>query len=135
MGNVGDNGVSGCRLRASATQQLSYMYVPTADVTPICVKLLGSSRQPMTRRLATHPSNTAVRIQIYTIPAGYSILNDVLRASSNENYYTIRTTKDRYAYTAWAFHYRPISLFGKKIPIFTLLVRVAKRLQNLKSMI
>jgi len=65
MSNVGDNSVSSCRLHASETQQLSY--IPMADVTPsvFCVELLWSSRQPMTGRLATHPSNTTVKIQIY----------------------------------------------------------------------
>jgi len=60
VGNVGDNSLSCYRLHASETQQLSH--VPTADATPICVELLGHSRQPMTGRLATHPSNTSVKI-------------------------------------------------------------------------
>ena len=60
VGNVGDNSASSYRVHASETQQLSY--VPMVDATPICtcVELLGQSRQPMTGRLATHPSNAAV---------------------------------------------------------------------------
>jgi len=45
---------------AEETQQLSY--VPTTDTIPVCY-LCGvarGSRQPMTGRLATHPSNTTV---------------------------------------------------------------------------
>ena len=44
------------RLHAYETQQLPW---PT-----ICVELLGDSHQPMTGRLATHPSNTTVNMQI-----------------------------------------------------------------------
>jgi len=33
--NLGDNSVSSYRLHASETQQLSYMYDPMADATPI----------------------------------------------------------------------------------------------------
>jgi len=60
VGNVGDNSASSYRVHASETQQLSYL--PMVDATPICtcVELLGQSRQPMTGRLATHPSNAAV---------------------------------------------------------------------------
>ena len=36
---------------------------PVADTKPICVELLGHSRQTVTGRLATHPSNTAVKIK------------------------------------------------------------------------
>jgi len=46
------------RLRASETQQLSLW--PTLYSSVICVELLGQSCQPMTDRLATHPSNTVV---------------------------------------------------------------------------
>ena len=59
VGSVGDNSVSSYRLHAPETQQL-------ADAAPIrflCGVARGS-RQPMTGRLATHPSNTAVKIQI-----------------------------------------------------------------------
>jgi len=35
---------------------------PTPHPSVVCVELLGSSRQPMTGRLATHPSNTTVKI-------------------------------------------------------------------------
>ena len=54
MGNVGDNTVSSYRLHASETQQL-------ADPSVRTVELLGDSRQPITGRLATHPSNTTVK--------------------------------------------------------------------------
>ena len=37
---------------------------PTPHPSVICVELLGSSRQPMTGRLATHPDNITVKIQI-----------------------------------------------------------------------
>ena len=43
MGNVGDNSVSIYHLHSSETQQLSYV----ANATPICVELLGHSRQPI----------------------------------------------------------------------------------------
>ena len=39
---------------------------PTPHQSVICVELLGHSRQPMTGRLAAHPSNTAVKIYILT---------------------------------------------------------------------
>ena len=69
VSNVGDNSVSGYCLHAYETQQLSY--VPMADATPICycVELLGSSRQPITGRLATHLSNTTVKIQTLSYKA------------------------------------------------------------------
>jgi len=35
---------------------------PTPRPSVVCAELLGHSRQPITGRLATHPSNTAVRI-------------------------------------------------------------------------
>jgi len=44
MGNVGDNSVSSYRLRASETQQLSY--VPMADATPICYQYELALGQP-----------------------------------------------------------------------------------------
>jgi len=52
------------RLHARETQQLSWPTPlwTTPHPSVICVELLGgSSRQPMTGRLATHPSNTTVK--------------------------------------------------------------------------
>jgi len=37
---------------------------PTPHPFVIYVELLGGSRQPMTGRLATHPSNATVKIEI-----------------------------------------------------------------------
>jgi len=53
VGNVGDNNVS---------MHLKHNSWPTPhpSVKLICVELLRGSRQPMTDRLATHPSNTTV---------------------------------------------------------------------------
>ena len=47
------------------TQQLSYVAV----ATPICYlcELIRHGRQPMTGRLATHPSSTAVKIGLQKI--------------------------------------------------------------------
>jgi len=72
VGNVGDNSVESYSLHASETQQLSY--VPMDDATPIviCVELLGGSRQPMTGRLATHPSNTTLKRQVQAVSRPYS---------------------------------------------------------------
>jgi len=75
VGNVGDNSISSYRLHASEIQQLSCApIIPMADATPIwylCGVARGS-RQPMTGRLATHPSNTTVKI--YTVDAFFSAL-------------------------------------------------------------
>ena len=49
MGNVGDNSV----------RHLKYNSWPAPSV--VCMELLGQSRQPVTGRLATHPSNTTVK--------------------------------------------------------------------------
>jgi len=60
VGNAGDNSVSSYRLYASETQQL-------ADATPICylcavARGCWGSLQPMTGRLATHPTNITVKM-------------------------------------------------------------------------
>ena len=60
VGNVGDKSASSYRLHASETQQLSCVPMAVADATPTCMELLGGNRQPVTGRLATHPSNTPV---------------------------------------------------------------------------
>ena len=56
VGNVDDNSVRSYRLHASETQQL-------VDATRMCCLggVARGSRQPMTGRLATHPSNTMVK--------------------------------------------------------------------------
>jgi len=64
VGKVGDNSASSYRLHASETQQLSDVPMAVADATPPVVCVDGSSRQPMTGRLATHPSNTTIRLQL-----------------------------------------------------------------------
>jgi len=51
VGNVGDNGVE--RLKRGSW--------PTPQPSVICVELLGSSRQPVTDRLATHRSSITVK--------------------------------------------------------------------------
>jgi len=57
-----DNRVSSYRVHASETQQLSY--APTPHQCVICVEMLWVSRQPMTGRLATRPSNTTFKMYI-----------------------------------------------------------------------
>ena len=51
---------------AAETQQLSYVYSVYPDgrrhTHLLRAELVGHSRQPMTGRLATHPSDTAVKI-------------------------------------------------------------------------
>jgi len=57
VGNVGDNTLSSYSLRASETQQLSYIPDGRAPrhTRLLSAWLLGGSRRPMTGRLATHP--------------------------------------------------------------------------------
>ena len=57
VGNVGDNSLSSYLVHASETQQLA-----DAISFVVCVELVCGSRQPMTGRLETHPSNTTVKI-------------------------------------------------------------------------
>ena len=53
---------------------------PTPHPSVICVELLEGSRQPMTRRLATHPNNTAVKRAITDDTYADSVvyINDIL---------------------------------------------------------
>ena len=71
VGNVGHYRANSYRLHASETQQLSYVSMAVADANPsvIGVQLLVGSRQPMAARLATHLSNTTVKVWMTNILA------------------------------------------------------------------
>ena len=64
MGNGSDNRVSSYSLHASETQQLSNIPMAAADATFVSYMcgVARDNRQPMTSRLATHPSSTTVKI-------------------------------------------------------------------------
>jgi len=61
-----------------ACMHLKHNSWPTPHPSVICVELLGGSRQPVTGRLATHPSNTPVKIYRVGQKVGHKLMTVIL---------------------------------------------------------